>query len=145
MLFRSFLCENLKFVRSRVEGCLYIYRNGTNWIKLINYVDDALHYCSNDTVREDFEKSLKKRFNLCLLGEAKWYLGMRIKQNGDSITLDQEQYAKNIVSRFEKSFKHDFKCKQTPLPTSFIPTKKDSTTTKEQIKEIKEKFGNLNY
>ena len=77
----QYLCEDLKFQRSRVEGCLYVYRHKNDWIKMINYVDDALYFCSNDTVREDFEKSLKRKFNLTLLGEAKWYLGMRITQD----------------------------------------------------------------
>ena len=40
------------------------------------------------------------------MGKAKWYLGMKIKQTPEYITLDQDQYVKNIVSRFEKNFKH---------------------------------------
>ena len=70
---------------------------------------------------------------------------MRITQNRDNITLHQDQYVKNITSRFEKSFKHPFKGKQSPLPTSFVPSKKDSPIIEEQIKEIKSRFGNLDY
>ena len=47
-----FLTHNLKFIRSRVEGCLYVLRKGDNWIKLINYVNDALYYSNNDKFRE---------------------------------------------------------------------------------------------
>ena len=71
---------------------------------MINYVDDALYYANNDNVRQNFKKKLSKRFHLSLLGKAKWYLGMRITQNKDNITLDQDQYVKNMTSRFEKSF-----------------------------------------
>ena len=141
----SFLTNKLSFLRSRVDGCLYIYRKGNDWIKLINYVDDALYFASSNRVREDFELSLKNKFNLSLLGEAKWYLGMRITQNRDFISLDQDQYVKNITSRFEKGFKHPFKKKDFPLPISFVPTKKDSPATEEQIKETKTRFGNLHY
>ena len=112
---------------------------------MINYVDDALYYANNDNVRQNFEKKLSKRFHLSLLGKAKWYLGMRITQKKDNITLDQDQYVKNITSRFEKSFKHPFKGKQSPLPTSSIPSKKDSPITEEQTKEIKSRFVHLNY
>ena len=128
-----------------MDGCLYIYRKENDWIKLINYVDDALYYASNDKVREDFELSLKNRFSLSLMGEAKWYLGMRIIQDKNFISLDQDQYVKNTISRFEKSFKHPFKKKDFPLPISFVPTKKDCPTTEEQIKETKTRFGNLHY
>ena len=133
------------FIRSKVEGCLYIYRNKNDWIKIINYVDDALYYANTDTVRKFFEEKLSKRFNLKLIGEAKWYLGMRITQNSEYIMLDQDQYVKNITARFEKAFKHPFKIKNSPLPTSFIPTKKDSPVTEEQVKEVKLRFGNLNF
>ena len=107
----TFLIKNLNFNCSRVEGCLYVLRRGNDWLKLINYVDDALYYSNNDKFREEFESALKKRFNLSLMGKVKWYLGMEIKQTSENITLDQEQYVKNIVSRFEKSFKHESKLK----------------------------------
>ena len=141
----EFLQGSLKFIRSRVEGCLYIYRNGDDWIKMINYVDDALYFASSDKIRMDFELSLKNKFNLTLMGTAKWYLGMKITQQKDHITLDQDQYVKNITTRFEKLFKHPFKLKDSPLPASFVPTKKDSPSTDAEIKEIKIRFGNLNF
>ena len=55
----NFLQENMNFHRSRVEGCLYVYRNENDWIKIINYVDDALYFASNDKVREHFELIIK--------------------------------------------------------------------------------------
>ena len=51
---------------------------------------------------EHFGLTLKSKFNLTLMGEAKWYLGMHIRQHKDYIILDQYQYVKNITSRFEK-------------------------------------------
>ena len=96
----KFLTHNLGFTRSRVEGCLYIYRDGDDWVKMINYVDDALYYASSDDVRRSFEEKLSKRFNLTLLGKARWYLGMRITQVENHIILDQDQYVKNIIARF---------------------------------------------
>ena len=112
---------------------------------MINYVDDALYYANNDQVRMEFKLSLKNKFNLTLMGIAKWYLGMRIWQQKDYIILDQDQYVKNITTRFEKRFKHPFKLKDSPLPSSFIPTKKDSPSTDSEVREIKIRFGNLNY
>ena len=63
---------------------------------------------------------------------------MKIKYTTEYITLDQDQYIKNIVSRFEKSFKHQFKVKETPLPSNFVPTRKDCPTTETQTKEERE-------
>ena len=115
----------------------------TYWIKLINYVDAVLYYSKNEDYRLKFGQSLKKRINLSLLSQAKWYLEMQIKQSNNHITLDQEQYIKKIMNRFEKNFKHQFKVKNTPLPNNFVPSKKDSTTTEPQNNEIKFRLGNL--
>ena len=68
----------------------YIYRDNKNWIKMINYVDDALYYANNDDVRQNFDKKLSERFHLSLVDKAKWYLGMRITQSNENITLDQD-------------------------------------------------------
>ena len=42
---------------------------------MINYVDNALYFASEDKVRECFELTLKNKFHLTLMGAAKWYLG----------------------------------------------------------------------
>ena len=38
----QFLTKDLGFTRSRVEGCLCIYRDNTKWIQMINYGDDEM-------------------------------------------------------------------------------------------------------
>ena len=74
------------------------------------------------------------------MGTAKWFLGMKITQHKDHIILDPDQYVKNITTRFEKILKHTLKLKDSPLPVSFIPRKKDSPSTDAEIKEIKIRF-----
>ena len=51
----------------------------------------------------------------------------------------------NIVNRFEKNFKHQFKIKDSQLPSNFTSSKKDSPITDLQVKEVKIRFGNLHY
>ena len=70
---------------------------------------------------------------------------MKIKQAKEYITLEQDQYIKIIVSRFEKSFNHQFKVKDTCLTSNFATTRKDCPTTETQSKEVKLRLGNLYY
>ena len=88
-----------------VEGCLYAYRKDKDWIKIINYVDDACYYCNNDGVRKEFENKLKRRSNLTLMGEAKWYLGIQIKQYKEYIIIDDFQYSKMSYQELRKPSK----------------------------------------
>ena len=63
--------------------------------------------------------------------EEKWYLGMRLVRKKNYISLDQDQYVKDITVNFEKNFKHPFKGRQSILPTNFTPAKRDNPTTKQ--------------
>ena len=56
----TFVVKDLKFNCSRVEGYLYVLRRGNDWLKLINYIDDALYYSNNDKFREEFESPKEK-------------------------------------------------------------------------------------
>ena len=67
---------------------------------MINYVDDVLYYSNDDEMKRNFEKRLSKKFHLSLMGEAKWYLGMRRTQKGKYIAVDQDQYVKNITTSY---------------------------------------------
>ena len=80
----------------------------SNWLKMINYVDDTIYYANNDNFRMDFELLLKKRFNLTLMGEAKWYLGMRIRQGKNHIMIDQDPICQEHIIMIRKTFKTHF-------------------------------------
>ena len=108
-------------------------------------MDDALYYFNSNQTKEDFEKKLIYKIQLGTDGEAKWYLGMGISQNKYTITLDQNQYAKNITSRLEKNIKNLIKGKESPFTSGFILTKDDSPKIPVQVEEIKRRFKNLHY
>ena len=61
---------------------------------------------------------------------------MQIKQYDTYLTLDQSQYTKYVTSRLEKSFKNTMKMQESPIPTSFISTKKDCLQNTAQIMEV---------
>ena len=73
----------------------------------------------------NLNRLIKEKIQFIIIGQ-----GKVVPRNGNKT----EQYVKNIVSRFEKSFKHEFKTKDSPLPNNFIPSKKDCPTTELQIK-----------
>ena len=54
---------------------------------------------------------------------------MKIRLNAHHIPIYEDQYAKNITTRFEKAFKHPFKIKDSPLLTNFTLSKNDCPIT----------------
>ena len=102
VLLTHFYKKRWVFIAPELRDAFTYTEKENDWIKMINYVDDALYFANNNQVREHFELTLKNKFHLTLMGEAKWNIGMCIRQHKDHIILDQDQYVKNITSRFEK-------------------------------------------
>ena len=78
------------------------------------YVDDIV-FCSTskDTV-DQFVKIMESEFEMSMIDELKFFLGLQIKQCEDGIFISQSKYAQNMLKRFDMS-----KCKssRTPCPT----------------------------
>ena len=54
---------------------------------------------SNEMVQH-FVKQMQSEFEMSLVGELTYFLGLQVKQMGDSIFLTQSKYFKNIVKKF---------------------------------------------
>ena len=63
------------------------------------------------------------------LGATKQILGMRITRNGGVLRLSQEEYVKNVLSRFRMG---EAKLVSTLLATHFKLSKEQSATTEEE-------------
>ena len=127
---------------------MYTRRNEDgSLMKLLNYVDDMLYFCSNDKELEDFESELSQRFRLELKGQASWYLSVRIQQDrGFNISVDQNRYVQSILRRFldKAGVPEVQKHFHTPLPQDFKASKNDLASSEEESKEIQKKY-NIDY
>ena len=130
------------FITCPSDRSLYILRKKTEWLFVINYIDDQLYFGSSRAFEEQFERDISKRFNLNLLGDIHWYLQARInrRDNGD-ITLDQSRYCIHIANKYlnDKSYDNS-KVRDTPLP----PGLKLSKSWSKDKKGI-ESFETLDY
>ena len=58
---------------------------------------------------------MKKEFEISMVGELNYFLGLQVKQRKDGIFISQEKYAKNLVKRFGLDSK---KHASTPMSSS---------------------------
>ena len=82
------------------------------------------------------------------MGHAHWYLQGRLIQNNDfSIQLDQSRYMSHIAARFLPEYnntnisKEEKEKYQSPLPTTFVPTKQDCSNNALEVQALKDKYG----
>ena len=74
---------------------------------------------------------MKNEFEMSMIGEMKFFLGLQIVQNSDGIFLAQTKYLKDLLKRFGLE-----SCKPigTPMITCHRLSRKDETPTIKQKK-----------
>ena len=64
------------------------------------YVDDIIFGGFPKALVDNFIDIMKSEFEMSMVGELSYFLGLQIKQRSDDIFISQEKYAKNIVKKF---------------------------------------------
>ena len=64
------------------------------------YVDDIVFGSTNDNLPKSFADEMKKMFEMSLVGELTYFLGLQVKQINKEIYINQAKYAKNLLKRF---------------------------------------------
>ncbi|CAJ2645128.1 unnamed protein product [Trifolium pratense] len=84
------------------------------------YVDDIVFGGMSRQMVEHFVHQMQSEFEMSLVGELTYFLGLQVKQMEDTIFISQEKYARNIVKKFGmEGGSH----KRTPAPTHLKLTK----------------------
>jgi hypothetical protein len=94
---------------------LFIRNQGTD--KLISqiYVDDIIFGVTLDSLAHEFSEEMKQEFEMSMIGELNYVLGLQVKQTVEGIFISQSKYAKDLVKRFGLDGKS---CARTPMSTS---------------------------
>jgi spore maturation protein CgeB len=79
------------------------------------YVDDIIFGSTNQDFCEEFENMMAKEFEMSMIGELSYFLGLQIKQMKDGTFVCQEKYIKDMIKKFGLQ---DAKPMSTPMGTS---------------------------
>lgn len=63
------------------------------------YVDDIIFGATNEKMCDDFSKLMESEFEMSMMGELKFFLGLQIKQHKDGIFICQENYVKDFPEK----------------------------------------------
>ncbi|GKD71878.1 retrovirus-related pol polyprotein from transposon TNT 1-94, partial [Tanacetum coccineum] len=96
----TFLIQN-KFVRGRIDNTLFIYRSKGEVLLVQVYVDDIIFGSTSYKLCKQFEKLMTKKFEMSMMGELTYFLGLQIKHDDKGISICQEQYTKNLLKKYE--------------------------------------------
>ena len=64
------------------------------------YVDDIIFGSDDDRLSKQFTKDMQSEFEMSLLGELKFFLGLQISQLNNGIFISQSKYIKEMLKKF---------------------------------------------
>ncbi|MGH3053820.1 MAG: reverse transcriptase domain-containing protein [Gaiellaceae bacterium] len=134
------------FQASSVHPCLMWRKTNSHYLILLNYVNDMLYFSTDKQIETNFTTTLAQRFKVEFLGNAHWFLSLRINQLADySIRVDQSRYAKAITHRYTNTLNTHLKpTYDQPLPSDWVPSKTDCSATTDASIALEQHY-NLDY
>jgi hypothetical protein len=104
-------------------------------------VDDIIFGGSSNALVSRFSDLMSREFEMSMMGELNFFLGMQIKQTQDETFVHQGEYTKNVLKKFDMG---EGKPLLTPMSTSMtLDTDEDGEPVDQ--KEYRSMIGSLLY
>ena len=110
----QFLLES-GFTRGTIDKTMFYINNGNDLLLVQIYVDDIIFGSANDKLCQKFSKLMQSRYQMSMMGELSYFLGLQLKQNDDGIFINQSKYTKNLLKKFNML---DYSSASTPMATA---------------------------
>jgi hypothetical protein len=103
------------FEMGKVDKTLFLLRQGDDILIVQVYVDDIVFGSSSHSLVARFAEDMSKEFEMSMMGELQFFLGLQIKQAKDGTFVHQAKYTKDILKKFNMD-------NSKPLSTSMSMT-----------------------
>jgi hypothetical protein len=144
--YSKFVIGTLKYNRCTTDNCVYVKKSKTGRdMYLLLFVDDILmSYDASDVGEYEHDVALMSReFDLKQLGDAVWFLGMKITRDRQQriLQLDQHQYLEQTLAKFGME-----NCKGADTPEQIKPLPKHDGPVNVKLRQLyQEVVGSLLY
>ena len=136
----KFLNDN-SFARGKIDNTLFIKIKNKDMLIVQIYVDDIIFGATNENMCKEFAKSMQGEFEMSMMGELNFFLGLQIKQSSEGTFINQAKYTKELLKRFGMI---EAKPLGTPMGTS-IKLDKDENGKNVDEKLYRGMIGSLLY
>ncbi|GKA98592.1 retrovirus-related pol polyprotein from transposon TNT 1-94 [Tanacetum coccineum] len=87
------------FTKGIIDPTLFMIKYGEDILLVQIYVDDIIFGSTNPKFSKRFEKLMHGRFEMSLMGEMKFFLGLQIHQSPRGIFINQAKYTLEILKK----------------------------------------------
>nr|GEW91144.1 retrovirus-related Pol polyprotein from transposon TNT 1-94 [Tanacetum cinerariifolium] len=95
----QFLIDN-GFQKGSIDTTLFFKKKGKHIMLIQIYVDDIIFGSKNPKYCTKFSDLMVKRFEMSMMGEMKFFLGLQVNQFSNGIFINQSKYILDIFKRF---------------------------------------------
>ncbi|GKC46364.1 retrovirus-related pol polyprotein from transposon TNT 1-94 [Tanacetum coccineum] len=88
-----------RFSKGSIDPTLFITKKGEDILLVQIYVDDIIFGSTNLKLSKKFEKLMHSKFEMSMMGELKFYLGIQIHQSPRGIFINQAKYTQEILKK----------------------------------------------
>jgi hypothetical protein len=113
-MLKTFLLEHGYVMRS-VDKTLFTLNHGTDFLLVQIYVDDIIFAGSSHTLVSRFQKMMDSEFQMSMMGELTFFLGIQVKQTKQGTFVHQAKYTKDIIKKFNMA---ELKSESTSMSTA---------------------------
>ncbi|WVZ58772.1 hypothetical protein U9M48_009003 [Paspalum notatum var. saurae] len=137
---KSFLLKS-GFVMGSVDKTLFLLSRSGDTLIVQIYVDDVIFGGSSNALVFSFAEQMSMEFEMSLMGELQFFLGLQNKQGLEGTFVHQDKYTRDILKKFNMG---DSKPMTTPMSTN---TALDADEDGEAVdqKEFRGMIGSLLY
>jgi hypothetical protein len=102
------------YKRGTTDNNLYIKIEDQNMIVVVVYVDDIIFGSNLTTLSRKIATKMQEEFEMSMLGELSFFLGLQVNQTENGIFISQTKYIKELLNKFQME---DNKPVSTPMVT----------------------------
>nr|GEV49454.1 retrovirus-related Pol polyprotein from transposon TNT 1-94 [Tanacetum cinerariifolium] len=129
-ILKAFLIKH-EYSIGMVDNTLFTKNSKSHLIIVQIYVDDIIFGSTSQNLCDDFAKIMHDEFEMSVIGELNFFLGLQIKQMEDKIFFNQSKYIKEMLKKFGLE---DSKPTKTPMSTEINLTKDDEANSVDSSK-----------
>jgi hypothetical protein len=96
---KIFLLEH-GYVMGSVDKTLFTLKHAIGFLLVQIYVDDIIFGGSSHSLMSSFEEMMENEFQMSMMGELTYFLGIQVKQLKQCTFVHQAKYTKDLLKKF---------------------------------------------
>ncbi|KAI3746509.1 hypothetical protein L6452_08943 [Arctium lappa] len=136
----TFLINN-GFEKGTIDTTLFIKRYKNEMLFVQIYVGDIIFGSTNQKYCDKFSELMKSEFEMSLMGELTFFLGLQVKQTSEGTFISQSKYVSEVLQKYKLN---DSTSMRTPLSTG-VKLDSDPSGESVDIKTYRGMIGSLLY